>query len=51
MSERLGIGMLSGTSRDGVDAVLVQDFGVARLVRQICPDLQLHASTQMRRLN
>ncbi len=31
----------------GVDAVLVQDLGVARLVREICPDLQIHASTQM----
>lgn len=31
----------------GVDAVLVQDIGVARLVRAICPDLVIHASTQM----
>ena len=31
----------------GVDAVLVQDLGLARLVREICPDLVLHASTQM----
>ncbi|MEL6104377.1 MAG: DUF3656 domain-containing protein [Planctomycetota bacterium] len=31
----------------GVDAVLVQDFGVARLVRAICPDIEVHASTQM----
>ncbi len=31
----------------GVDAVLVQDFGLARLVREICPDLEIHASTQM----
>ena len=30
-----------------VDAVLVQDIGAARLVRAICPDLPLHASTQM----
>ncbi|MCR9199493.1 MAG: U32 family peptidase [Planctomycetaceae bacterium] len=30
-----------------VDAVLVQDFGVARLVKAISPDLALHASTQM----
>ena len=29
------------------DAVLVQDFGVARLVREIVPELPLHASTQM----
>lgn len=31
----------------GVDAVLVQDLGVARLVRVVCPDLEIHASTQM----
>ena len=31
----------------GVDAVLVQDVGAARLVKAICPDLPLHASTQM----
>lgn len=31
----------------GIDAVLVQDLGVARLLRQTCPDLPLHASTQM----
>lgn len=31
----------------GVDAVLVQDFGVARLVRRLCPELPIHASTQM----
>lgn len=31
----------------GVDAVLVQDLGLARLVRAICPDLSIHASTQM----
>jgi len=31
----------------GADAVLVQDFGVARIVRRIAPDLPLHASTQM----
>ena len=27
--------------------MLVQDVGVARLIRAICPDLPLHASTQM----
>lgn len=31
----------------GVDAVLVQDLGVARLLRELCPDLHVHASTQM----
>ena len=31
----------------GVDAVLLQDVGAARLIRRIRPDLPLHASTQM----
>ncbi len=31
----------------GVDAVLVQDLGVARLIRELCPQLVVHASTQM----
>ena len=30
-----------------VDAVLVQDLGLVRLIRAICPDLAIHASTQM----
>lgn len=31
----------------GVDALLVQDLGVARLLKTLCPELALHASTQM----
>ena len=31
----------------GADAVIVQDFGVARLARKHFPGLRLHASTQM----
>jgi putative protease len=31
----------------GADAVLVQDLGLVRLIRAICPDLPIHASTQM----
>ena len=31
----------------GVDAVIVQDLGVARMLRQVAPDLHLHGSTQM----
>lgn len=31
----------------GADAVLVQDLGVLRMLRQTAPDLPLHASTQM----
>ena len=31
----------------GVDAVIVQDVGLARLIRAITPDLEVHGSTQM----
>ena len=31
----------------GVDAVIVQDVGLARLIRGVTPDLEIHASTQM----
>jgi U32 family peptidase len=31
----------------GVDAVLVQDLGLLRLLGRLCPELPLHASTQM----
>ena len=34
-------------SKAGVDAVIVQDLGVARLVRAVAPGLPMHASTQM----
>ncbi|MCD8352241.1 MAG: U32 family peptidase [Planctomycetaceae bacterium] len=31
----------------GVDAVIVQDLGIAKLVRDRFPDMEMHASTQM----
>jgi len=31
----------------GVDAVIVQDLGLARLAKQVAPNVELHASTQM----
>lgn len=31
----------------GVDAIIVQDLGVAEAARRVVPDLSLHASTQM----
>jgi putative protease len=31
----------------GVDAAIVQDVGVARLIRRLSPDFPIHASTQM----
>lgn len=35
----------------GLDAVIVQDLGIATLIHKIMPDLPLHASTQMSVLN
>lgn len=31
----------------GIDAVIVQDLGIASLIRSACPSLEMHASTQM----
>src|SRR5580704_16923143 len=31
----------------GADAMIVQDYGVVRLAREIAPGMELHASTQM----
>ena len=39
--------LLRLASRCGVDAILVQDWGVFTLAREVAPDLPIHASTQM----
>ena len=39
--------VLRKASRMGVDAVLVQDWGVLTLSQAVTPDLPIHASTQM----
>lgn len=33
--------------REGLDAVIIQDLGLLKALRQVLPDLALHASTQM----
>lgn len=33
--------------KTGVDALIIQDLGVARIVRENYPELEMHASTQM----
>ena len=38
---------LAALSDAGTDAVLLQDVGAACLAREICPELPVHASTQM----
>jgi len=39
--------VVRAAERAGVDAVIVQDLGAVGLVRQIAPNLRIHASTQM----
>ena len=33
--------------KSGVDAVIIQDLGIACLAKEVVPDLDMHASTQM----
>lgn len=35
------------TCKIAADALILQDLGALRLVRALCPDMELHASTQM----
>ena len=39
--------LIAVIAESGVDAVIVQDIGVARLIKEMVPTLRLHASTQM----
>lgn len=39
--------LVAGAWAAGVDAVIVQDLGLLRLVREHLPDVRIHASTQM----
>lgn len=38
---------LETVAASGADAVILQDLAAAKLVREACPELELHASTQM----
>ena len=38
---------LRGIIAAGVDAAIVQDVGICRLIRELSPDFPIHASTQM----
>jgi U32 family peptidase len=38
---------IAGIAAAGADAVIVQDLGLARLIREMAPSLPIHASTQM----
>ena len=41
------IDMLISLYEHGLDAVILQDIGLASLIHQVLPDLHMHASTQM----
>ena len=38
---------IAGIAEAGVDAVIVQDWGVAKLIHSMAPKLEIHGSTQM----
>src|SRR5262245_9474532 len=38
---------IAAIAKAGVDSVIVQDVGMARLAKQIAPQLEIHGSTQM----
>jgi putative protease len=38
---------IAGIARAGADAMIVQDHGILKLAREIVPEMELHASTQM----
>src|SRR5215831_15470961 len=38
---------LAGIAEAGADAIIVQDVGIVRMVKQIAPDIEIHGSTQM----
>jgi putative protease len=38
---------LAAIAEAGADAIIVQDLGILKLAREIAPELELHASTQM----
>lgn len=38
---------LRAVAEAGVDALIIQDLGLAKMARTICPGVEIHASTQM----
>ncbi|HYA18929.1 MAG TPA: DUF3656 domain-containing protein [Bryobacteraceae bacterium] len=38
---------IAAIAQSGVDALIIQDLGILRMARQIAPEMELHASTQM----
>jgi putative protease len=38
---------IASIAEAGADAMIVQDYGILRMAREIAPEMELHASTQM----
>lgn len=38
---------IKASARAGVDAFIVQDLGIAQIIKKVCPSMHIHASTQM----
>ncbi len=38
---------VTDVAKAGADAVIIQDLAMYRIVKEVCPDMPLHASTQM----
>ena len=34
-------------AKTGVDAIIVQDIGCAEIIKSVCPEMEIHASTQL----
>ncbi len=41
------VALIKTAAAAGVDALIVQDLGVCRIIKKVCPDMKIHASTQM----
>ncbi len=41
------ISLIKTAAAAGVDAVIVQDLGVCRIIKKVCPEMKIYASTQM----
>lgn len=39
--------MIEYAAKIGIDAIIASDLGVVSVIRNICPEMKIHASTQM----
>ena len=41
------LSLIKVSAECGVDAIIVQDMGICRIIKKVCPEMKIHASTQM----